>query len=773
MLKKIIVTAMAFMMFGCVGLKYNLEDTGAPPVPPPPPKGTEAELTAGTETASRVWAPATLATQFAGAAAEVVDEAVTAANMNGDVAHAPSQNALIDYLMATIDPDGDGSIADSALSLYGLTITGSDGLHVGVAATTKGTVRWYDNTAENQFHCDIYASNFTQNWGIALQPAYPTVANSLFTVTTNGVASWTDPATFTPVSLFDANTMLYATADNTPAALTLAEQTIPGRLTGGNITALTLGTAPGNVAQWQTDPGQDTLYGFDNTTNTYHPVIIGANLAYDQPSNTLSSTGGFTGGTLTSELVIDETGIEGQPTDAISDCSSFAATGGGIFYDDSEGKWKKCQDNTLSDLDTNTGSATPLNDIADSTADGSIAQAGYKLTLTSTLNSAGAIWTFTNTTADLTADVSFIDLKLTDDADANGFFMRGYDNAGNDLKWSVGADGAITTTGTITAPSFASNAADGAHYVEAINTVDLSSTATAGRIAYGPVSGDATSRHRIADGTDWNNYLVDKEAIDSAAELETLVGGGAFMSDLLGYATAANVASGIGVGTEDSPQFTAVEVGAASDTTLARVGAGQVSVEGVNVVTTSSTDTLTNKTIDANGTGNVLKGYGYITLSAPHIFGAGVTQQTTATARVYGQALFANATDQATNFVEYTLEVPRDLDTSVDLVGYFKFNLGGADTGDHDYVISMIDIADSADNATAVGDAVNLAFTADASGASGDIETATGTLTGWAAALTPGSKLIIRVARDGDAAADASTVDSYSGPLTIRYGFTQ
>jgi hypothetical protein len=41
------------------------------------------------------------------------------------------------------------------------------------------------------------------------------------------------------------------------------------------------------------------------------------------------------------------------------------------------------------------------------------------------------------------------------------------------------------------------------------------------------------------------------------------------------------------------------EVGAASDTTIARVGAGQISVEGVNVVTTSSTDVLTNKTIGA------------------------------------------------------------------------------------------------------------------------------------------------------------------------------
>lgn len=42
---------------------------------------------------------------------------------------------------------------------------------------------------------------------------------------------------------------------------------------------------------------------------------------------------------------------------------------------------------------------------------------------------------------------------------------------------------------------------------------------------------------------------------------------------------------------------TAIELGHATDTTLARVSAGVVSIEGVNVVTTSSTDTLTNKTL--------------------------------------------------------------------------------------------------------------------------------------------------------------------------------
>lgn len=51
------------------------------------------------------------------------------------------------------------------------------------------------------------------------------------------------------------------------------------------------------------------------------------------------------------------------------------------------------------------------------------------------------------------------------------------------------------------------------------------------------------------------------------------------------------------VGTTTSVGLGTIEVGHASDTTITRVSAGKIAVEGVNVVTTSSTDTLTNKTI--------------------------------------------------------------------------------------------------------------------------------------------------------------------------------
>ncbi|MDD5538351.1 MAG: hypothetical protein PHF12_05240 [Candidatus Omnitrophica bacterium] len=93
-------------------------------------------------------------------------------------------------------------------------------------------------------------------------------------------------------------------------------------------------------------------------------------------------------------------------------------------------------------------STTAWDDIGDPDADGTVAFGNTKQTISSTLNAAGAVVTITNTTADLGADVSFIDLKYTDDGDSNGYFIRAYDNAGAALKFSVGPDGAVTIAGT-------------------------------------------------------------------------------------------------------------------------------------------------------------------------------------------------------------------------------------------------------------------------------------------------------------------------------------
>jgi hypothetical protein len=68
------------------------------------------------------------------------------------------------------------------------------------------------------------------------------------------------------------------------------------------------------------------------------------------------------------------------------------------------------------------------------------------------------------------------------------------------------------------------------------------------------------------------------------------------IADILALALQADIT---GLKTTDSPQFAAINIGAATDTTIARVSAGVISVEGDTVVTLTATQTLTNKTFTA------------------------------------------------------------------------------------------------------------------------------------------------------------------------------
>lgn len=112
--------------------------------------------------------------------------------------------------------------------------------------------------------------------------------------------------------------------------------------------------------------------------------------------------------------------------------------------------------NFVCSADSDTGSATPINDIADAAGNGTINQTGYQQTFTSTLNSAGAMWTFNNTTNPFSYGVSFFDFVLTANADANGYFMRGYHNNSTLVPvWYIGPGGKFYGS------EFESSAADG------------------------------------------------------------------------------------------------------------------------------------------------------------------------------------------------------------------------------------------------------------------------------------------------------------------------
>lgn len=144
----------------------------------------------------------------------------------------------------------------------------------------------------------------------------------------------------------------------------------------GDITAVGPGFASGAAFTDGVVSTGTTMLVWEGTTDNANQISIlspsadpGGAIEITVPGTTgtlaLLGANTFTGAqTMTTETFVDALGAEFEPGDAITNCSTFAATGGGIFYDDSEGKLKKCQDNALTDLDTGGGTVTGI--LADS-----------------------------------------------------------------------------------------------------------------------------------------------------------------------------------------------------------------------------------------------------------------------------------------------------------------------------------------------------------------------------------------------------------------------
>ena len=202
------------------------------------------------------------------------------------------------------------------------------------------------------------------------------------------------------------------------------------------------------------------------------------------------------------------------------------------------------------------------------------------------------------------------------------------------------------------------------------------------------------------------------------------------------------------------------------------ISTGTLQQGGVDVLTTTGSQVVTIKTID--GASNVLKFKSFPQFTSP-LFGVGATVGSTFTTLGYGLATFLNGTDEASNYVEWRILVPADWDTAVDPRVKIVDMLGGADLSARQYSMQVASVGSSEAATGTVGTKVDINFSGDGTGASGDAEiSATTTLTGWGAAVTPGELMVIRLARDGDeVTTDASTTASTVIAIELEYGVSQ
>lgn len=285
---------------------------------------------------------------------EVSDEIATfptgysAANFNGATTQAVSQDDLYD-LIHTMDADDDGKVDVLDLASAGFVITSAGGVP-SVGATSADLAGVLSNETGS---------------GVVVYGTAPTIADAILTgkIDRNNVAVDDDDCTGeqglfwydTTDSAFE-----YCNANSgTPAVL------------GGGSNGITAGSADNQIPR-----SVGTTAAVDFPTSN-QPTISDAGAVAMPGGLTVTCTDCLTdanvvntitasnylpqaGGVMSGELDADALGIEFEPGDALTDCSTFPATGGGIYYDDSEGKLKKCQDNVLTDLAPASGSTTTL-----------------------------------------------------------------------------------------------------------------------------------------------------------------------------------------------------------------------------------------------------------------------------------------------------------------------------------------------------------------------------------------------------------------------------
>ena len=249
----------------------------------------------------------------------------------------------------------------------------------------------------------------------------------------------------------------------------------------------------------------------------------------------------------------------------------------------------------------------------------SLTALGY-VTLNTTLNaSSGTQYGLQVTpTVSQTSTAGYTALRVnsTQSSTGSGTKLLADLQLGGTSKFSVDTAGTVTTAGAIelgnASDTTLSRSAAGKLAVEGVDVVltggalGTPSSGTLTNCTSLPVSGiTASTSTALGVGSIELGHASDTTVTRSAAGkiavegVDVVLTGGALGTPASGTLTNCTSlpVSGITASTSTALGVGSIELGHASDTTLTRAAAGRVAVEGVNVVTTSSTDTLINKTL--------------------------------------------------------------------------------------------------------------------------------------------------------------------------------
>jgi hypothetical protein len=466
--------------------------------------------------------------------------------------------------------------ADRTITLPNVTgtvITTGNLSDITNAGTFTGNIVIEGATADD-YELTLSAGNPTADRTITFPDATGTVA---LTTDISVTASSTNTFSNKSISL-GSNTVTSTLAELNTAISDADVATLAGTetLTNKTLTSPVINTPTGIT---KTDVG---LANLDNTSDANKPVSTATQTALDLKANLANPT--FTGTVNAAALTLSgDLTVNGTTTTVNS--TTVNVTNAFVF----EGTTADDFETTLTITDPTADRTITLPD-----ATGTVqlrvtnvddTEIGYLNGVTSAIQ----------TQLDGKVDESLFDVKgdiLVASADntpaklgvgTNGYILTANSGATNGIEWAAAP---------ISLPSQSGNTGK---YLTTDGT-----TASWGTVSsYSAPTLGSTS---IASGSTVTNIAgltINSTTIPTSATL--LTSGGALgtpSSATLTNATGLPI-SGLTSSTSAALGVGSIELGHATDTTIARASAGVVTIEGVNIVTTSSSDTLTNKTLSS------------------------------------------------------------------------------------------------------------------------------------------------------------------------------